>query len=89
MEIDIEYLEKLSKLSIKTEEKEKFKEDFLKILEFVDEITKLDLPDEDKSQGVSLQELREDKETLKEDIDVLVNAPKKKDGCYQTPLVVE
>ena len=89
MEKDIEYLEKLSKLSIKTEEKEKFKEDFLKILEFVDEITKLDLPDEDKSQGVSLQELREDKETLKEGIDVLVNAPKKKDGCYQTPMVVE
>ena len=89
MTIDIEYLEKLSKLKIEEEKKEKFKEDFEKILDFVDDITKLQLPEEDKSRGVSLSQLREDETTQQEKIDTLLSAPKKKDGCYVTPLVVE
>ena len=89
MTIDIEYLEKLSKLKIDEEKKEKFKADFEKILDFVDDITKLDLPEEDKSRSVSLSELREDETTIQEKIDTLLSAPKKKDGCYITPLVVE
>ena len=89
MKVDIEYLEKLSKLKIDEDKKEKFKEDFEKILDFVDDITKLELPEEDKSRAVALSQLREDKITDKEKIDVLSCAPKKKDGCYLTPLVVE
>lgn len=89
MTIDIEYLEKLSKLKIEDEKKEKFTEDFEKILAFVDDITKLELPEEDKSRVVSLGDLREDEETIQEKIDTLLSAPKKKDGCYITPLVVE
>lgn len=89
MTIDIDYLEKLSKLKIEEEKKEKFKEDFEKILDFVDDITKLQLPEEDKSRGVSLSQLREDETTQQEKIDTLLSAPKKKDGCYITPLVVE
>ena len=89
MKVDIEYLEKLSKLKIDEDKKEKFKENFEKILDFVDDITKLQLPDEDKSRAVALNDLREDEVSEKEKVDVLLCAPKKKDGCYVTPLVVE
>lgn len=89
MEVDIEYLEKLSKLKIDDENKSKFKADFEKILDFVDGITKLDLPDEDKSRAVALSELRDDEEVGEEKTDVLLSAPKKKDGCFVVPLVVE
>ncbi len=89
MKVDLEYLEKLSKLKIDESEKEKFAQDFEKILDFVDDITKLDLPEEDKSRAVSLSELREDEVLKQEKCDVLLDAPKKKDGCYVTPLVVE
>lgn len=89
MKVDLEYLEKLSKLKIEEAEKEKFVQDFEKILDFVDEITKLDLPEDDKSRAVSLSDLREDEICEKEKCDVLLNAPVKKDGCYVTPLVVE
>ncbi|MBO5395020.1 MAG: Asp-tRNA(Asn)/Glu-tRNA(Gln) amidotransferase subunit GatC [Clostridia bacterium] len=89
MKVDIEYLEKLSKLKIDDEKKEKFEQDFEKILAFVDDITKLELPEEDKSRAVALSQLREDEFTQKDKVDVLSCAPKKKDGCYLTPLVVE
>ena len=90
MKVDIEYLEQLSKLRINDIDKEKFKKDFENTLDFVDEITKLDLPnDEDKSKAISISSLREDEIIDKEKCDVLLNAPKKKDGCYLTPLVVE
>ena len=89
MKIDLEYLEKLSKLKIDDSEKQKFAEDLEKILEFVDDITKLDLPEEDKSFAVSLTKLREDEIKELGKCDVLLDAPKKKDGCYVTPLVVE
>lgn len=89
MKVDLEYLEKLSKLKIDQAEKDKFAKDFDKILDFVDRITKLDLPEEDKSKAVDLSELREDQAEKQQKCDVLLNAPKKKDGCYVTPLVVE
>ena len=89
MKIDIEHLEKLSKLKIDEDKKEKFEKDFENILDFVDDITKLELPEEDKSRAIELSKLREDKIIEKEKVDVLLSAPKKKDGCYVTPLVVE
>lgn len=89
MKVDLEYLEKLSKLKIDDAEKEKFAKDFERILDFVDDITKLELSDEDNIIAVPLSELREDEEIKKETCDVIANAPKKKDGCYVTPLVVE
>ena len=89
MKVNIEHLEKLSKLKIKEEEKEKFEKDFEKILDFVDEITKLDLPEDDKTLAISLNNLRNDEIIEKEECDVLKNAPSKKDGCFLTPLVVE
>ena len=89
MEIDLKHLEYLSKLQIDVQDEEKFKTDFKNILSFVDEITKLDLPEEDKRDSVDLQQLREDEHKSDVHCDVLMNAPKKKDGCYLTPLVVE
>lgn len=88
MEIDFEHLQELSKLKIEDEKKSQFKADFLNILNFVDEITKLELPADEKSEGVKISSLRED-EPKREVFDALANAPKQKDGCYQVPLVVE
>lgn len=87
----IEYLQFLSKLQFSDEEKESFENEFDNIVAFVDEIAKLNLPvDLEKDQPISLNDLREDKpeESMPRE-DVLSNAPKQKDGCYVTPLVVE
>lgn len=89
MKIDMKHLESLSKLNIDDSQKEKFEQDFENILDFVDEITKLDLPTTSKAQGIKLSELRKDEKVDREDCDTLLNAPSKKDGCYLTPLVVE
>ena len=89
MKVDIKHLESLSKLKIDESECEKFEQDFEKILDFVDEITKLDLPQTQKAVAVKLSDLRKDEFVSDEKCDTLLNAPKKKDGCYLTPLVVE
>ena len=89
MKVDFEHLEKLSKLKIDEDKKEQFERDFINILNFVDEITKLNLPDIDRQEGVSLSSLREDEPKEAKDFDTLKNAPKQKDGCYQVPLVVD
>ena len=89
MKIDLKHLEFLSKLKIDESQQTSFEEDFIKILDFVDEITKLDLPDEPEVQALPLSDLREDEINEKEKCDVLLNAPKQKDGCFVTPLVVE
>ncbi|MBQ7884811.1 MAG: Asp-tRNA(Asn)/Glu-tRNA(Gln) amidotransferase subunit GatC [Clostridia bacterium] len=89
MKVDIKHLESLSKLNIVDSQEDKFEQDLVKILNFVNEITELDLPEEKKTMGVSLSSLREDEVTEQEQCDVLANAPSKKDGCYLTPLVVE
>ncbi len=87
----IEHLEYLSKLKFSDDEKTKFASEFDDILKFVDEISKLDLPgDFDKDRSVKLSDLRDDEPTSSMSREeVLANAPKKKDGCFVTPLVVE
>ena len=89
MEIDIKHLEYLSKLKIEDDKKEQFVQDFSKILDFVDEITKLEITDVKEKQGVKLCDLREDVAVKDESFDPLENAPKQKDGCYHVPQVVE
>ena len=87
----IQHLEYLSKLKFSDEERVKFAKEFDNILAFVDEIANLDLPEDlEKDKAIPLSQLREDEpktSTAREDI--LQNAPKQKDGCYVTPLVVE
>ncbi len=89
MEIDFEHLQDLSKIEIAESKKDAFKKDFMNILNFVDEITKLELPEDIKVEGVKISSLREDEQQFKTDFDALSNAPKQKDGCYQVPLVVD
>lgn len=87
----IKRLEFLSKLKFTEEEKEDFEKDFDSIVDFVDEITKLMLPQElEQDDAMDLEELRDDEpmESMSQE-DVLSNTPKQKDGCYVTPLVVE
>ena len=87
----IEHLQYLSKLSFPDEEKEKFEGEFEKLLGFIDEIKRIEIPSElEKDCPISLADLREDepKESMERE-EVLKNAPKQKDGCYVTPLVVE
>ena len=88
---DIVHLEYLSKLKFEAAERDAFEHEFQNIISFVDEIAKLELPDDlDIDKAVSLSELRED--TAKPSIsqqDALQNAPIQKDGCYVTPLVVD
>ncbi len=87
----IEHLEYLSKLEFTGEEKENFKKEFENILKFVDEIASLELPEGlDKDTPITLDDLRTDEPQASiPQEEALSNAPKQKDGCYLTPLVVE
>lgn len=88
---DIEYLEELSKLNFSDSEKKIFESDFERILNFVDEITQIEMPNEiERTCGVALSSLREDVvDESRQQCDVLSNAPEQMDGCYLTPMVVE
>ena len=91
MELDIEYLAYLSKLELSNQEKESFKDELVKTIEFVGEIDKVEIPEiaEDFS-AVSLSELRDDEPFSKLNReDILLNAQNQKDGCFVAPLVVE
>ena len=88
---DIVHLEFLSKLKFEPEEKANFSRDFQNIINFVDEIKELNLADDlSKKETISISDLREDeaKASLPQ-AEALQNAPKQKDGCYVTPLVVD
>lgn len=89
--VDLEYLEVLSKLKLSQDEKAQFEKDFDRIIDFVNEIAEVDTADvTDKVKAISINELREDEAMASMDrVSVLQNAPKQKDGCYVTPLVVE
>ncbi len=88
---DIVHLEYLSKLKFSAEEKQSFENEFSNIIAFVDEIATLEIPDEfSKDDAIPLSKLRADEATSSmPQNEVLQNAPKQKDGCYVTPLVVE
>ncbi len=92
MDLDkIKHLEYLSKLKFSEEERSQFESEFESILSFVDDIKGVELKESfEKDEAVSLSALREDKPSSSmSQAEVLANAPKQKDGCYVTPLVVE
>ena len=89
--VDTKKLEELSKLEFSEEERKAFEAEFETILEFVDQIQGLELPEGlDRDSAVSLSMLRDDEphESMERE-KVLKNAPKQKDGQFVTPLVVE
>ncbi len=88
---DIKHLEELSKLKFSDQERQKFAAEFANVLNFVEQIAKLDLPEKNVfEEAISLSQLREDKagESMSQE-EILMNAPKQKDGCFLTPLVVD
>ena len=88
---EIKHLEYLSKLEFSDEEREKFKEDFDKLVEFVDQIKSIETSaSADSARVMPLGSLREDapQESLPRE-KALKNAPVQEDGCFVTPLVVE
>ncbi len=87
----IDHLEYLSKLSFTDEEKVDFDKDFSRIIAFVDEIKAIEIEEDGQAPvTVTMADLRADeiKDSLGVD-KILANAPKEKDGCFLTPLVVE
>lgn len=87
----IKHLEELSMLELSEDERKTFKKEFDTILDFVSEITHIDLEYiNDDYKGLNLNEFREDKvsKSIKRE-DALLNAPKTKDGCFVTPMVIE
>ncbi len=88
---EIEHLEYLSKLSFSDEERESFKSEFEDIINFVNEISEINLPQDlelEKPQKISDLRADEPMPSMSQN-EVLKNAPVQKDGCYVTPMVVE
>lgn len=91
MEFDVEHLSYLSKLEFSEDEKKAFETEFSSVLDFVGEISGVQLSEEiENDKPILLSNLREDepKESLSRE-QILANAPKQKDGCFVAPLVVE
>lgn len=88
---DITHLEYLSKLQFSDEERAAFGAEFKNIISFVNEIAELELPDElDVDKAISINDLRADEAAASiSQAEALQNAPKQKDGCFVTPLVVD
>lgn len=88
---DIKHLEYLSKLEFSEEERENFASEFDGILEFVNQISEIELGSGlDKDDAILVSDLRADEPVSSMPREeALQNVPKQKDGCYVTPLVVE
>ena len=89
--VNLEYLSALSKMKLTDDEMAQFEKDFDKIIDFISDIKDVDTSAiSNKVRTISLDDLREDEAKPSMDrVAVLQNAPKQKDGCYVTPLVVE
>lgn len=88
---EIDHLATLSALNFTDEEKNKFFNDFSSILDMVNQLQQAPTGDEqvfNKSHKIS--DLREDEIIPSyEQTEILKNAPKAKQGCFNVPLVVE
>jgi aspartyl-tRNA(Asn)/glutamyl-tRNA(Gln) amidotransferase subunit C len=95
MEITMElisYLEKLGRISLTEEEKEKTRIDLSSILGYIDKLNELDTDSvEPLSHAFPITNVfREDVVTNSDRRDVILsNAPDKKDGCFKVPKTVE
>lgn len=88
---DVEHLADLSALEFSKEEKKEFVNDLNNILKMVNQIQEAD--DDGNfvyNRSHKLSDLREDKvKTSMPQEKILENAPKKRNGCFNVPLVVE
>ncbi|MDR1067547.1 MAG: Asp-tRNA(Asn)/Glu-tRNA(Gln) amidotransferase subunit GatC [Clostridiales bacterium] len=88
----IKYVEDLSKLRLSHEEREQAKSDLTAILGYIDTLSELDVG---TAEGLShpfkfVNCFRDDVPAASADRDIiLLNAPRKKDGCFIAPKTVE
>ena len=88
----ISYLEKLGRISLTEEEKEKTRIDLSSILGYIDKLNELDTDSvEPLSHALPITNVfREDVVTNSDRRDIILsNAPDKKDGCFKVPKTVE
>lgn len=88
---DVEHIAKLARLELTEEEKQRFQTELGKILEYFDQLKKLDTENvPPMTHAVPIENvLREDqvKESLPTE-EALKNAPEKKESYFQVPKVV-
>lgn len=90
-ESDIKHIARLSNLEIAENEIEGFKHDLEQVVNYVNELSKIDTSGVDiKNQAVSINKLRSDevKPSLSQ-ADAILNAPKKRAGGFSVPAVIE
>ncbi len=88
---DIKHVARLSNLEIAETEIEGFKHDLEQVVNYVNQLSKIDTSGVDiKSEAVSLNNLRSDevKPSLSQ-ADAISNAPKKRAGGFSVPAVIE
>ncbi|SEF84031.1 aspartyl/glutamyl-tRNA(Asn/Gln) amidotransferase subunit C [Caloramator fervidus] len=88
----VDYVAKLARLEFSDEEKEKFVEDFNKILEFVEKLNEVNTDDVEISISAypMYNALREDEVKTSLDVEkVLLNAPDKENNFFRVPKVVD
>lgn len=92
MKIDVSHVAKLANLPLTSEEEKKYSEQLSKILDYIEQLNKVDTSNVEPIFNVSGQEnvMSEDKlgECLSQE-DTLSNAPKKQDGLFVTKRVFE
>lgn len=88
----VNHVAKLANLPLSAEEEEKYSEQLSKILEYIDQLNKVDTSGVEPTFNVSGQSNIEAKDELGECLpqeDVLSNAPKKENGFFVTKGVFE
>ena len=92
MKIDVEHVAKLARLGLSEEEKKLFAKQLSAILEFADNLKKLDTKDvPPTSHAIPMKNvLREDKVDPCENTgDILANAPEEEEGMFRVPRIIE
>ena len=92
MDLDLEQVVKLARIDLTPEEKERIEPQMAEILKYVEQLKELDVTDvEPTAHAVPLANvMREDvvEDSLSHD-DALRNAPKKSNGLFVVPKIVE
>ena len=89
---DVEHVAKLARLGLAEEEKDLFTRQLSAILEFADNLKKLDTKDvPPTSHAIPMKNvLREDKVLpFQNPQDILANAPEQEDGMFKVPRIIE
>lgn len=92
MQIDVEHVAKLARLGLSEEEKELFAKQLSAILDFANNLQKLDTQDvPPTSHAIPMKNVfREDKVIPCENVDdILANAPEEEEHMFRVPRIIE